>query len=175
MDLARPEGIVIDGAFGLDLLNPELSELFADEQVYLRSVSEREPRPIKVLKDRTIISESARRPIEEARWEETTYHWGTLREFRDVGILFRLPLPQRPAPGEDFQIRLVHPAVARGGRRHESLVTLKRISADQWEYVEEGGEPALDLRVDSVVAQLRESGVRLTWGPMRLRVLYRVP
>ena len=63
MDLARPFGVVLDGAFGIDLLPPATKKLFRAEEVYIRSVAEREPRAIYVLNDAVEIPQSAREPL----------------------------------------------------------------------------------------------------------------
>jgi class 3 adenylate cyclase len=175
MDLARPEGIVVDGAFGLDLLDAVITEQFDDDHVFLRSVAEREARPVKVLRDRTVISETARRPLEEARWEEETRNYPTLRHYRDTGPLFRIWLDERPAPGGEIQVSVVHPAVGAGGKRQDGLVTHFSAGQSQWTLEEEAGKPFVLLRVADIVENLRDHGVRLTWGPVRVRVLYQVP
>jgi class 3 adenylate cyclase len=63
MELARPFGVVLDGAFGVDLLAPATKKLFRPEKVYIRSVAEHEPRPIHVLKNAVEISSEARHPL----------------------------------------------------------------------------------------------------------------
>ena len=62
MDLARPFGVVLDGAVGIDLLPPATRKLFRPEKVYIRSVSQREPEPVYVLKNAVEIPQSAKKP-----------------------------------------------------------------------------------------------------------------
>ena len=61
-DLARPRGVVIDGAFGHNLLNRELQELFIPAKAYIRGIAETAARDIFIMKDVVEISEQAHRP-----------------------------------------------------------------------------------------------------------------
>ena len=60
MDLARPFGVVLDGAFGVDLLPAPTKKLFRPDKVFIRSLAEREPRPIYALKNAVEVPQAAR-------------------------------------------------------------------------------------------------------------------
>lgn len=59
-DVARPRGIVIDAAFGVDLLPDEHRALFEKAAVYLRSVAEDVPREVYIMKGAVKLPEAAR-------------------------------------------------------------------------------------------------------------------
>jgi class 3 adenylate cyclase len=61
-DLARPRGVVMDGAFGHNLLNRETQEMFIPAKAYIRGIAETAARDIFILKDVVQISEQAHRP-----------------------------------------------------------------------------------------------------------------
>jgi class 3 adenylate cyclase len=61
-DLARPKGIVLDGAFGVNLLSPELQDIFVPSQAFVRGIAETRPRDIYIQKDHVQISEHALQP-----------------------------------------------------------------------------------------------------------------
>jgi class 3 adenylate cyclase len=61
-DLARPRGVVIDGAFGLNLLSRELQEQFVGSKAYVRGIAETSARDIYILKDVVEIPEAALQP-----------------------------------------------------------------------------------------------------------------
>lgn len=61
-DLARPRGVVFDGAFGHNLLSRELQDMFVPAKAYVRGIAETEPRELYILKDSVQIPESAQRP-----------------------------------------------------------------------------------------------------------------
>lgn len=61
-DLARPRGVVIDGAFGLNLLSAELQDHFVPAKAFVRGIAETEARELFILKDAVQIPDSAKRP-----------------------------------------------------------------------------------------------------------------
>ncbi len=61
-DLARPRGVVLDGAFGYNHLSRELQDKFELAHAYVRGIAEAAPRDIYILKDVVTISERAQRP-----------------------------------------------------------------------------------------------------------------
>jgi hypothetical protein len=175
MDMARPEGLVIDGEYGLDRVPDELSALFDEDAVCLRSVAEQEPRKIHVLRDRVIIPTEARRPFGEARWEEISHRYATFQAFRDSGERFQFQFPKPLAESGECQVLLVHPAVGPGGRRHpDGLVTNKRVADTHFYFNQEGPDRKLGIHFAAIADELREAGVRRNWGPLTLRILYRV-
>jgi class 3 adenylate cyclase len=62
-DLARPKGVVLDSNVGIELLPPATRRLFRPDKVYLRSIAERQPRSIHVLKSVVEIPAAVRKPI----------------------------------------------------------------------------------------------------------------
>jgi len=92
MDLARPQGIVIDGDFGLDLLAPEMKEKFESSSVYLRGISPETPRNVFFSRGITIIPSSARRPLKEENWKSINWQsTGTAISAYTGKLIFELP------------------------------------------------------------------------------------
>jgi class 3 adenylate cyclase len=60
--LARPRGVVLDGAFGHNLLSGELQDMFVPAKAFLRGIAETAAHDIYILKDSVQIPESALRP-----------------------------------------------------------------------------------------------------------------
>lgn len=68
-DLARPSGIVIDGGFLKSVLSESTSELFEEQQVYVRSISEDVPMNIYYLRDLVKLSDLSLNPISNDNWQ----------------------------------------------------------------------------------------------------------
>lgn len=75
MDLARPSGIVLDGSFGIELLEDETKNLFSEDIVYVRGVAEEEPMKIYYSTKHTLIPDSYHHPLKEPKWETQTYEY----------------------------------------------------------------------------------------------------
>jgi len=61
-DLARPRGVVLDGAFGFNHLGRDLQDLFEPAKAFVRGIAETEARDIYILKGAVVLPESAQRP-----------------------------------------------------------------------------------------------------------------
>lgn len=72
MDVARPAGVVIDGSFGLQLLDEATQGRFESAEVYIRGVAPREPARIYYSAEFTKIGASYLRPLETFRWRSIT-------------------------------------------------------------------------------------------------------
>jgi class 3 adenylate cyclase len=91
MDLARPQGIVMDGEFGFALLSPEVQARFEPADVYLRGISPEKPRHVFSTRGITIIPNSALRPLKEENWTSVSNSMTTarVREYSS-GMIFDL-------------------------------------------------------------------------------------
>lgn len=109
MDVARPSGIVFDASFGIKLLDKKTQQLFADDKIYVRGVSEKEKLLIYYTKDHTNIDERYKQPFEEIRWEIETrkYLVKVLKELPNN--IIRTYLKQKPLNKQMLKIRVSHP------------------------------------------------------------------
>jgi class 3 adenylate cyclase len=62
LDLARPKGVVLDGAFGVNLLSRELQDIFLPSQAFVWGIAETRPSDTHIRKDYVQISEHALQP-----------------------------------------------------------------------------------------------------------------
>lgn len=107
-DLARPRGIVIDGAF-LDSIIPDSCRAeFKTELVYVRSIAEEKPIPVFYLANSVKIPASALTPISGENWRSV------LREIKYNELIkfparFRISLPSRVRAADDIRVTIMAP------------------------------------------------------------------
>lgn len=172
MDLARPEGVVIDGAYGLELLPGDLQELFEADRVYLRSIAESEARQIHYTAEYTEIPDAARKPLDEISWKREVLKFKTLGELIQKGPRWRHRPAARPLDERRISVEVTFPAVGTGGKRQEGVSSNWFLTATDFTYIERAGEYFLRLNLDRIGARLVKHGVRRTWGPLRITVGY---
>ena len=106
MEKARPSGVICDHIIFYNILEPELRELFIEEEVCIRGISEREPIKILILKDEVIISEIDRRRMDEPLWEEHNREY-TCAYLKSIGTdLFKIVLEKKPLNLDDLVINI---------------------------------------------------------------------
>lgn len=171
MDLARPEGVVIDGAFRIELLDEKLKDEFVEEQVYIRSLAEQEPRRVYVMNERTAIPEGNRRPLDRVVWAEELLHWASLRALRAAGPTYRYRFSARPGSRDGIRVQVSHPSVTAGGRRSRKLWFYSNLLDTEFAYFEEAGRPLLSISLGALADRLAERGVGATW-PVYLKVMF---
>lgn len=66
-DVARPRGIVLDGAFGNAMIPEKLRARFTKRQAYLKSIAEESPRDV-LCSDEVVLPTYARSPLASHRW-----------------------------------------------------------------------------------------------------------
>jgi class 3 adenylate cyclase len=167
MGLARPSGVVLDGAFGVELLKPETKGLFEEADVYLRSLAEERPVKVFYQKGKVDIPEDAKRPLATKRWDFWSYTL-KLHQWEKLGPFYRAPgtgLSQRPVSPV---LTAIFPAKTRGK-------ILKGISSSStrsdWEYLEFGGKFYFRLNLEALVLHLKSEGVS-SKSPVTLRIDY---
>jgi class 3 adenylate cyclase len=103
-DLAKPGGVVVDGAFLLGVIPKVLHDEFRMEEVYIRSIAEDEPHKIYCSKD-VVISEAAKTPINSHTWEkaERIVPYGQIRK---VSSIYSLQMPVEPASKDKCKLKM---------------------------------------------------------------------
>jgi class 3 adenylate cyclase len=158
MEVARPSGIVADGAFGLELLPDAVQDQFAPDEIYLRGIAESEPLTINFTEGYTEIASVHHQPIQEVEWE-TEVKDMTLREFDDRGPVFRWSLKSRPVDPDKIKAHLHTPMFKNGRRIEGSLVTRWPISVN---YELDAGNPVLVATHPPIVTSVRSA--RVPWA-----------
>lgn len=97
LDIARPQGVVMDARVGVSLLDAENKKHFKSASVYLRGVAEHKPLPILHTEQ---VSIPARRlsPIASPKWIELSFPY-KLAELDNRGDNFGHRIAHAPDPG----------------------------------------------------------------------------
>ena len=112
-DIARPSGIVIDGAFIIDLLTEEQRKIFVeDNKVFLRGIAEDTPIKIYYTPEFTVIPKYNKQPIVSKRWKEEP----DVKLFRDLLKLgrFYYYLESEPLNPDEIIVNILHAKVING-------------------------------------------------------------
>lgn len=155
MDLARPSGIVIDGAFGIDLLTEAQQKLFKEYKVYLDGIAEYEPVKIYFTKEFTEIPRRNRQPIAERRWRRES----EVKPFRELLKLdkFIYYLESEPLNPDEIAVKVHYPATVKG-RVHKGY--LRVYDFKDFEYDMEAGKPALTVDFRKMCSGLEKRNVK---------------
>ncbi len=113
MDCARPEGIIFDKKFGIDLLPTELKDAFQYDEIYLKGVSERRPLGIFHLKGKTEINKALKRPVNNLIWEEQSMTL-KLSEIKLLTGDFIIPITYKAYDPSNIKIIISHPTIKEG-------------------------------------------------------------
>jgi len=154
-NLARPSGIVIDGAFGIDLLTKEQKDNFGEEGVYLDGIAEDEPIQVYFTKEFTTIPKRNRQPIAAKRWRNMR----DIKPYRDLlkFTRFRYYLESEPVSSEDIKITVTHYKVV-AKRVEKKYVTI--IDFADFTYEVAGGKPILWLNCAKLCEILEKNQVK---------------
>lgn len=112
-DIARPSGIVIDGAFVIDLLTEERRKIFEEDKVYLKGIHEKEPIQIYFTPEFTAIPEYNKQPIVSERWREQKYV-NTFRRLLKLKPWLFYYLKSEPHSANDIVVNIKHDKAVNG-------------------------------------------------------------
>lgn len=155
MGLARPSGVVLDGAFRIALLDPEIQRLFAEADVYLRGLAEESPLHIYYLRDVVEVPEGALRPLTIEKWE-TWSNTLALSKWRKYAPTLRIDLPGPLKRPDAVIIKLFHPPYR--GQKQVKGPLLSRTYGG-WEYKMAGADAYLRVDLESLLDLLKKEGV----------------
>jgi class 3 adenylate cyclase len=171
MDIARPEGVVLDQTFPINLLPSSMQNTFmADENVILRSVAEEFPRKVYYRKGWTEISAANRRPLDEIDWKEKTATL-TFAEFCERGPSFSIKLEADPIDPEQIFIELEYPTKAPRKGQPAPVQWNFHPGRDKWSYRSDAGRPKIRLDIEAIAQRMKEDGIKRTW-PVTYRIRY---
>ena len=160
MDLARPSGIVFDESFRIDLLSKKTKELFSEETVYVRGVSEKTPIKIHYTKEHTLISDLHKQPLKEPKWETQDREflfkeWNRLRE-RNYFVL----LKRKPVDENKIMVRLgvPHPRLKKVDKILMSTHTFM-LDDEEISYKSVGSKHYVGIDIQAIKKLLEKVGV----------------
>lgn len=170
MDLARPEGLVVDGNFGLPLLEEDLAGEFKKHAVYLKGVSPNTPIDVFCWPASIQIPSIHLKSLEEEDWKHKKLKT-TRREMEQSSARFyRFDLAASPLPATKVTAEVSHAAPTPGGRKARGRIRKYRVGLILEEVA---GSPTAKFDQKALVKRLKRLGVGPTW-PVTVRVSYRI-
>jgi len=155
MNLARPSGIVIDGAFGFELLSEDQRKLFVEDNAYLRSIAEDTPIKVYILKDVVSIPPENKQPLAEERWEvieteRTVQEWQTFKKWYRTDLNTTLKRP------DAIEVFCTHPVIVEG-KLSSSAETSHQLFKVM--YYKRAGQPCIGVDIDELMGYLASKNV----------------
>jgi hypothetical protein len=166
MDLARPEGVVLHGAFGLDLLQEDLRNQFTDEMVYIRGINPDHPMEVYFTIAQTTIPQESKVPPGSELAEDI---FPTTVKILRRSENFLVPMTAIPRDGKAVTVLAEFSPVRSGGRRDTSM--LQRQPVSNTEFMLDGRNPTVSVPFAKLAETLAAKGVKSTW-PVTLRIRY---
>ncbi len=159
MDLARPQGIVLDGVLGVEMLTSSMRSRFETDDVYIRSVAEDKTRQVFFQKGVVEFPEEAHRPIRVELWDTLDpSNWPkTVKEWKDVAPRLRINLPDRLKRPDLLKVELVHKLI-RGSRVIAGKWTHKPF--EHFTHVETQNKDRIMLDVDEMLSYAKGKKLR---------------
>jgi len=115
--LARPGGIVLDGRFGLSMLNEEVQECFSSEDVYLKGISDEKPTQVHYLSDYVVVSDFYKKPRHLDDWRVLSKEF-TKKELDILSDKFTFDLPEDVQDVAQHIVKCTYPNLALKGYQH---------------------------------------------------------
>jgi hypothetical protein len=167
LDLARPQGVVIDGGFKIGLLPAALQARFRSDDVYIRGVANKAPIQVHFTKDLTTIPLTAKHAVDVVNWRRITERV-TPREVKARGLFFLHQLPSVPSDASQINIRVSYPIPKSSGKK-TGLARVVRIS--DYEYYMEADQPIIRVNYGALGVRLAKAHLSREW-PVDLVILY---
>lgn len=163
MDLARPSGIVFDDRFGLELLETDVQTRFARDFAYVKGLAESTPMTVYCLEGYTEIPEYNKVPLDGfERFAERVEHV-TFKDFEDRGRFrnFRHFMSREPARRDNIELHISYPKTQPNGTKHPSMTTVDTLPG---EFGTTADQIFALVEYPQLVAEMREEGVKSSWG-----------
>lgn len=159
MDFARPSGVVTDASFGIELLEDQLSEQFASQEVYIKSLAESSPASIQYTLNRTVIPSASTRPIQKIEWQEDHKN-KTAKEIGQSRTFVHF-LTKTPSDPDLIRVRYDFPAATKSGKRRGHIRTMEYVTKST--YSDEFGVPSVTISYAEISDALSRHAVKSTW------------
>lgn len=141
-DLARPSGIVVDGAFLESVLPESCRSAFKTQLVYVRSIAEDKPISVFYLEKYVQIPQTALVPLSAETWHSISNEF-TYAKLAKVTPKFRLTLPSATTQ-DKIRVTIITPR--KGMRGIFGFITFKH-----FEYSDQGIDPLIWLNIDEAL------------------------
>jgi len=151
-DLARPSGIVTDGAFDISLLTDEQRAIFEENNnIYLRGIAEDEPISIYFTPEFTTISKYNKQPIAAKRWRYVK----DIKPYRDLLKFnkFRYLLESEPLSSDNISVTIKHPKMLKG-KTQKGYISIFGFA--DFTYSVEAGKPVVWVDFPRLCERLKE-------------------
>jgi len=154
MEFARPSGVVFDSSVGIELLPPELGELFVKDKVCVRGIEDKLPVVIYHTKD-TVILPSDREPETMWRQHKKRVTARALTHFENFPGPLRIDLPTPAADPKSIALTASFelPKLKREGDKGTIIM---RFASSQLDYGVIGGKAMLRVETKKVTKMVRE-------------------
>ena len=156
VEKARPFGIVCDFIEFNNIIKPEIRELFEEDAVCLRGISEDEPIKILYLKDKVKINEKDRLPINEPMWHvfRKQFNYRTIKAWVRNTIF---PLDKKPVSTDNLVMIFDVPRYINGEIVEGMILRINYdCNIEELTYNEKGGRPQLELQTKNLKDLLEE-------------------
>ena len=168
-DLARPEGIILDGQFGIELLSNPVKEKFQPTEVYIRSVAEAEPRGVHIQKGVVEVPAHAKMPLDFETWEQVI-HEATLAEWRMRSRRWGVALPSRLKRPDGFRVEVGMPKY-RSGKLVPGVIVTTPLKNVRYSLI--AGKPLMIVDIVEMVEVARRG--KAPWKTTARLVVHFVP
>lgn len=160
MDFARPAGVVFSSEnLGKNIIAKELLNLFTEDHVYVKGISESVPLSIHYETSNTQIESSSRLPINKYATRVIELEPTNLETVRTRGDFFNF-LPEKPAHIESCKIFFSYPRAGKNGKKHPTDLSYSDFKA-HFGYLQ--GQPGVTVKYDEVYESLKNENIRGTW------------
>lgn len=153
-NLARPSGIIIDGSFGIELLDKNMRGKFKEQDVYLDGMYEYEPIQVYFSEEFTEIPNRNTEPIAVMKWR----HKYDTKPFGDLTKLhkFEYHLPSEATSAEDIKVTARHDKIIRGKatKKYYTIHDCKDLAY----YQVVAGKPKVVIDFPKLCSKLKEAG-----------------
>jgi hypothetical protein len=169
MDLARPQGVVLDASYGKNQIPENIRDRFESEYAYIKGIAEREPLQILITPEWTTIPPNHKQPLEKTRWNIDDLGPVRLRELARREI-FTYDLEAEPIDHTAIQLFAEYPDALPSGKQSDTTVNFQTFRA---RYEDQAGEPKAVVDFRPIVQKLRDADVRDSWN-VELKLQYPV-
>lgn len=149
MEKARPSGIVCDYISFYNILDEDLKDIFEENLVCLRGVAESSPIKILSQKEKVVITDMDRRPIDEITWETYTKKYTIDMVTNGEHKWWNIELDKKPLNKNDLTVSVNYPSYKDGKEVPKmSDEHTWTINSSHVRYEERGPKSVVHIHVD---------------------------
>jgi class 3 adenylate cyclase len=168
MDLARPQGVVLEGSFTKDVIGAANFRKLSPAKAYIRGIAENSPLDILLVKNWTNLRDEAKRPIGRYVWHRQTYPL-KLKQLSERGPRFGYVLQKPPAFTDEIKVIARTKNVLASGRTSRN--TTSTFPVEHY-YEDDSGIDKIRLDLEKTARVLALGGIKDTWD-VTIEISYR--